>query len=128
MAKRNYGKTLGELEQQIMDIVWQKKYCSVRDVLVILRKDYAYTTIATILQRLHKKGLVNKKKNKKGYKYYPKVTKEFYSKNLASSFLTKSINSFGDMAIASFADSIDSLPKEKKDYFIKILREHKKKI
>lgn len=120
-------KQLSPLEQEVMDIVWQKKHCTVRDVLVILRKVYAYTTIATILQRLHKKGLVNKKKSKEGYNYYPKITKEFYSKNLASSFLTKSINSFGDMAIASFADSIDSLPKEKRDYFIKILREHKKR-
>lgn len=120
-------KQLSNLEQEVMDIVWQNKECSVRDVLVSLRKNYAYTTIATIFQRLHKKGLVDKKKDKEGYAYSPRLTKEFYSKNLASSFLTKFISSFGDVAIASFADSIDNLPKKKRNYFIKILKEHKKK-
>lgn len=120
---------LGELEKQIMDIVWEQKQCSTRDVLTKLSgKKLAYTTVATILQRLHNKGLIDKKNHKNGYKYCPKVSRKLYSENFATSFLEKFISSFGNLAISSFAESIDKLPKEKREYFLKILeeQEHKK--
>lgn len=120
--------SLGELEQQVMDIIWEQKNCSARDVLTKLKhkKKLAYTTIATILQRLYDKGLLSRTYDKLGHIYSPKISKEKYSKNVAKSFLKNFINSFGDTAIASFADSIDKLPDEKKDYFLKLLDEYDK--
>ena len=118
--------SLGELEQQVMDILWESKNGSARDVLEKLEKNrkLAYTTVATILQRLYEKGLVKRVENKSIHIYSPKVSKESYSKNIAQSFLKKFINSFGDTAIASFAESIDTLPQEKRKYFLKVLEEH----
>src|SRR3989344_198091 len=120
--------SLGELEQQIMDIVWECKNCSARDVLTRLERDkkLAYTTVATILQRLHDKGLLTRKESSSGHIYSPKVSKEKYTKNVAQSFLKNFINSFGDTAIASFADSIDKLPEKKRKYFLKLLNEYDK--
>jgi predicted transcriptional regulator len=120
--------TLGQLEKQIMDIIWENKHCSARDVLTKIEKEkkLAYTTVATILQRLYDKGLLNKKEDKSGYIYSPKVSKEKYSKSIARGFLKNFINSFGDTAIASFADSIDNLPQEKRDYFLKLLEQNDK--
>jgi predicted transcriptional regulator len=120
--------SLGELEQQIMDIVWEQKNCSARDVLTKIEKDkkLAYTTVATILQRLHDKGLLSRKENTAGHIYYPRVSKEKYTKNVAQSFLKNFINSFGDTAIVSFADSIDKLPEKKRKYFLEILDEYDK--
>ena len=111
-----------------MDIVWEKKSCSAREILMILKKErkIAYTTVATILQRLHDKGFLTRKENKSGYVYSPKLSKERYSKNVAQSFLRNFIISFGDTAIASFAESVDKLPQKKKKYFLKILEEHDK--
>ena len=120
--------SLGELEQQVMDILWEHKNCSARDVLVKLQTDraLAYTTVATVLQRLYEKGLVKRTEGKSGHIYSPKLSKESYSKNIAQSFLKKFIDSFGDTAIASFAESVDKLPEEKREYFLKILEEHDK--
>ena len=122
------SRSLGNLEQEVMDVIWKYKKCSVRDVLNHLRKNkrYAYTTIATILKRLHEKGLVTKKIEDEGHIYSPKVTKELYIKNVAQSFLKRFINSFGDTAIASFAESIDKLPEDKRKYFLKLLEENEK--
>jgi predicted transcriptional regulator len=117
---------LGELEKEVMDIVWEKKHCSTRDVLTKLDKKLAYTTVATILHRLFDKGLVIRKEDKSGYTYSPKLTKEKYSHNIAKSFLAKFTASFGDTAIASFADCIDRLPAKKRSYFLKLLNEHDK--
>ena len=120
--------SLGELEQQIMDIVWERKQCSAREVLTKLEKNkkLAYTTVATILQRLYEKGLVKRTDDNSGYIYSPKLSKESYSRNIAQSFLKKFINSFGDTAIASFAQSVDRLPAKKREYFVKLLNEHDK--
>ena len=117
---------LGELEKRIMDIVWERKSCSARDILIKLsnNKKLAYTTIATVLQRLYEKGLVNRKEERSGYMYSPKVSKEKYSKTIARSFIKNFINSFGDSAIASFAEGIDKLPQEKRKYFLKLLRDY----
>ena len=117
---------LGDLEKEVMDIVWEKKHCSTRDVLTKLNKKLAYTTIATILKRLFDKDLVVRKEDKTGYTYSPKLTKEKYSRNIAKSFLDKFTKSFGDTAIASFADCIDRLPAKKRSYFLKLLNEHDK--
>lgn len=120
--------TLGILEEKVMDILWENKKCSGRDVLIILEqeKKLAYTTVATILQRLFDKGLLNRKEDKAGYIYTPKVSKAKYTKNVAQSFLKNFIGSYGDTAIASFADSVEELPIDKKNYFLKLLEEHDK--
>ncbi len=120
--------TLGTLEKQIMDILWEKKQCSVRDVLTELEKEkkLAYTTVSTILVRLYDKGLVLKKANKHGLIYSPKVTKEHFSKKIANSFIKKFIASYGDTAIASFAESVDNLPEKKRKYFLDMLEAYGK--
>lgn len=117
--------SLGALEQRIMDIVWERRSCSVRDILIKLsnNKKLAYTTVATILNRLYEKGLVTRREGKNGYTYSPKISKEKYSQNIAKSFIKTFMNSFGDAAIASFAQGIDKLPEAKRKYFLKLLGE-----
>lgn len=120
--------SLGELEQQVMDILWDKGHCSVRDVVNFLgNRKLAYTTVATILQRLHNKGLVKRSQNSSGYTYSAKITKKSYSKNLAQAFLGRFINSFGDTAIASFAESVEKLPDNKREYFLEVLKRYDNK-
>ena len=72
------SSSMGALEKQVMDIVWIEKNCSARDVIgkLDLKKKLAYTTIATVLQRLHDKGLVKRIEGKGGYIYSPKITKK----------------------------------------------------
>lgn len=121
-------KSLGDLQQQIMDIVWQRNKCSTRDIVSELKKtrSVAYTTVATILQRLYNQELLERTEQGLAYMYSPKLSKESYGKKLAQSFLKKFIHSFGDVAIAAFVETIDTLPKGKKDYFLKLLGDHDK--
>lgn len=121
-------KSISELEQVVMDIVWELKGCSVRDVVEKLQstRKLAYTTVATILQRLYDKGMVERKESKQGYTYYPKLSKQSYSKKLAKSFLGNFFKSYGDTAIASFAETIDELPEKKRKYFLELFNDHEK--
>lgn len=121
-------KQLSELEQEVMNIVWELKNCSVRDVLEELTKSkkLAYTTVATILQRLNDKGVVVRKGSGQTFSYSPKISREVYSKNVAQTFIQKFFRSFGDTALASFAETLDKLPTEKKKHLLKLLSDRGK--
>ena len=116
-------KTLSPLEQEAMNIVWELKECSIRDVVEKFNqeKKLAYTTVATLLQRLFEKGLVNRNNHNTILSYTPKISKDIYGKKMAKSFIRNFMSSFGEAAIVSFAESIDKLPKDKKDYLLKLL-------
>ena len=121
-------KPLSNLEQQVMNIVWKHQRCSVREVLEQLqkRKKIAYSTVATMLRRLEQKKLVIKNTKAMTFAYSPKISKEAYSKGLTLSFLKKQVQSFGDIAMASFVETLDELPTDKREYFLKLLEDHDK--
>jgi predicted transcriptional regulator len=121
-------KQLSELEQEVMGVVWSLGKCTIREVVeeTNKKKNLAYTTIATILERLHEKGLVKKDTSSFTVIFTPKQTKEEFSQRIARTLLDKFFGSFGDAAIASFAKSIDRLPKEKKEYFLELLTQYEK--
>ncbi len=119
-------KELSHLEQEVMDIVWELKQASIRDVLNKISKDrqLAYNTIGTILTRLENKGLVIKKEGDGSYLYKPKISKESYGKAIIDGFMQRVIHSFGKTAISSFAESIDKLPVEEREELLRMLEKH----
>ena len=121
-------KQISELEQVVMEIIWARGSCSARDILqeLSMKRTIAYTTVTTILKRLVMKGMLTRKADGIMYLYKPTVTNESYSKKIAQSFLNKFFSSFGDVALSSFVESIESLPKEKQGYFLQMLKKHGK--
>jgi len=112
-----------------MKIIWELGECTIRDVAdqVGKTKSLAYTTIATVITRLIEKGAIKKQDDKFSATYVPTLSKEDMSRTVAQSFLTKFIQSFGDAAIVSFAQSVDKLPKKKREQFIELLDVYEKK-
>jgi len=71
--EQNY-QHLGDLELQIMHIIWDKdRCCSVSEIHEILypTNKLAYTTIMTVMGNLHKKGVLKREKEGKAYLYAP---------------------------------------------------------
>lgn len=72
---------LGPLEQQIMDYLWDHDSpATVRDIHTGLagRRERAYTTIQTVTQRLHDKGLLTAWKKDRAWLFHPKHTRGWY--------------------------------------------------
>ena len=69
MAKAR--ETVGELELAVMKVVWETGGCTVQQATEILaqRKSYARTTILTVIQRLHAKGFLERRKIDGVYRY-----------------------------------------------------------
>ena len=57
------------LENDVMESLWQHGEGSVREVLGRLDRGYAYTTILTVLDRLHAKGRVTREKVGGAWRY-----------------------------------------------------------
>ncbi len=76
---RNNKNDLGPLQQQVLDFAWEHEGCTVRQCLDEMvpseDKKYAYTTIQTVFDMLHKKGLVSRRRRKNAYCYTAKKTR-----------------------------------------------------
>ncbi|NWN88764.1 MAG: BlaI/MecI/CopY family transcriptional regulator [Micrococcaceae bacterium] len=69
---------LGELEQQVMSLLWQAHPRSVRQVMDALPSSPAYTTIATVMQNLRTKNMVRSQHDGRFVFYVPQVGREEY--------------------------------------------------
>lgn len=77
---RQKSKILTDTETNIMDILWSKKEASVQEVSEILGS--AYTTVATMLGVLEKKGYIKHRTDKRTYLYSPLREKKDEQQNI----------------------------------------------
>ena len=66
---------LGELEREVMCELWRRGEMSVRDMQQAFHERNAYTTLMTTLDRLHKKGLLNRRKDGRAFFYSPRISR-----------------------------------------------------
>lgn len=84
---------LGQLESQIMERLWSMdRAVSVRDVVEDLQQErrIAYTTVMTVLDNLHRKGLVSRAKDGRAYSYRPVRSREEHTAALMEEILHSS--------------------------------------
>jgi predicted transcriptional regulator len=66
--------SLGALEKKVLDATWERGRVNVRDVVAALGDVVAYTTVMTTLDRLYKKGFLDREKEGRAFVYVPKMT------------------------------------------------------
>jgi predicted transcriptional regulator len=76
-----YG--LGELEADIMAALWDNAQpITVRHTLTALHRPTAYTTVMTVMDILHRKGLLTRERRGRAYHYRPVWGREEYAARL----------------------------------------------
>jgi predicted transcriptional regulator len=86
-------RSLGQLEAAVMDTVWGAEGGStVRDVLSRLRDDrkLAYTTVMTVMDNLHSKGLLTRERAGRAYEYRAARTRGEFEADLMDEVLATS--------------------------------------
>ena len=66
--------SLGPLEHKIFQEVWSHKSLTVRELLADGKIRLAYTTVMTTLDRLFKKGLLDRVEEGRAFRYYARCT------------------------------------------------------
>jgi predicted transcriptional regulator len=105
---------LGSLEARVMRILWASPGLTVRDVASRLPRvrRRAYTTVMTVMNRLHEKGLLSRKLADRAYVYRPRLSESEFLQDLTQKRVQSLIAEFGDVAVANFVGEIRQLGPE----------------
>lgn len=101
-------KTLGPLESEIMDVVWDQGATTVSAVHKALRgkKDIAYTTVMTTMSRMAKKRLLTQDKSATSYVYAPALDKGNFENYVVKSVIRGLFEDYGDSVVDYFVDCV----------------------
>ena len=118
---------LHELESEVMEEVWSRGESSVRAVMDALNarasKPRAYTTYMTILARLHRKGLLARRREGKTDHYAPALARGEYMQLRARSEVEQLVEQYGDLALSHFAQQIAGLDPARRRALQRLARE-----
>ena len=67
---------LGPLESQLLRLLWERGSATVRELMETGEVNGAYTTVMTTLDRLYKKGVLDRVAEGRAYRYSPRLSKE----------------------------------------------------
>lgn len=92
-------KVLGDLEAEIMELIWARPVgqgTTVRDIFEILyeRRRIAYTTVMSTMARLAHKRLLRAEKADAAYVYYPTMSQEEFVSGFVGRILEDLLMSF----------------------------------
>jgi len=77
--------SLGKLERQVLEEIWRRGAAvSVREMRAAFDERLAYTTLMTTLDRLYKKGLLERRKDGRAFLYSPRCTREELERGIAA--------------------------------------------
>ena len=111
-------RLLGELEADIMRVVWPRGHATVREVLEALNgersRQIAYTTVMTVMSRLAEKGLLRRQLVGKTHHYEVAQTEQQFLHVASRRMIRSLIDDFGEVAIAEFLAELDEVDPERR--------------
>lgn len=116
---------LGDLELAVMEYIWsQDDEVDVPQVHRHFRRSrkLAYTTVMTVMSRLHEKGVLERCEDKRPYRYQPALSREDYSAGLMLDVLEE----FGDRP-AVLTRFVERIPPQDVEFLRKIAMKPRKR-
>jgi predicted transcriptional regulator len=96
-----------------MEEVWRHDEVTVKQVMEALNRKAkpprAYTTYMTVMRRLNDKSLLDRRRTGRQDTYAPRLSREEYQRLRAESQVKGLVDEFGDVALAHFAKSLQTL-------------------
>ncbi len=101
---RKRSTTLTEVEQRLMEVVWDRKSATVSEVVAALASAHqvAFNTVQTVLRILERKGYLRHKAEGRAFRYYPIVNRQ----QASTSAVRQVLNRFFDGAPGKLAINI----------------------
>ena len=111
------ARYLGELQAQVMGIVWERDSATVREVVEELNKrrrrsrkeEFAYTTVLTLVSRLWSRELLSREPEGRGFRYEATKTRDELLGELSDELISRLLDDFGDIAVARLGARLDDL-------------------
>jgi predicted transcriptional regulator len=121
------GVALGSLENEVMDAVWA---CGgelrVRDVHARFQGRLAYTTVMTTMDRLFKKGLLERRMDGRAFLYCARVTRQQLAFDAGAGLIRGLLASEGEPALSFLVDAVTERDRAMLDRLERLVREKKR--
>ncbi|WP_457639074.1 BlaI/MecI/CopY family transcriptional regulator [Persephonella sp.] len=125
--RKNRPSPFGDLEEKVMDYLWKHGSGTVKEVRKYLGEDrFAHTTVMTVMDRLYKKGILSRKREGKGYIYYPVVSRENFEAEVAKKIVKELTKEKPSIAVAAFEGIVEELSEEEIKKLEEIIKKRKK--
>ncbi len=126
-SKKGIRQVLGDLESDIMEMMWRQSPASVREVHGNLAQDrtIAYTTVMTVMSRLAEKGLLKREQDGRAYLYVPTQTREEFCSETIDAVMQGLLGGFGEPVLSHFVDSVGSDDAGKLDELLRLIEQKK---
>jgi predicted transcriptional regulator len=121
---------LGPLERDIMAVVWEGGEMTVRTVRARLDQFVAYTTVMTTLDRLFRKGLLDRRKTGRAFAYQPIVTEDELDRAFARGAVSAFLRQDGQdplPLLSSLVDVVSELDPELLNALERLVREKRQR-
>lgn len=121
--KRSVSLPGGELEYAVLGALWELEKASAREVheRVGEPNGLVYTTTATVLDRLHTKGLVSRERHGKAFIYKPAVERETVEKARAAKTVGGLLGTEPRPAIAALVEAVEDLDPDLLDELARVV-------
>ena len=122
---------LGKLERQVLNEAWRRGELSVRDVYVTFGEKIAYTTLMTTLDRLHKKRLLDRRKDGRAFLYVPAMSREEFEHGIREDVIDGLLGSGAEgvePVLACIVDTVSERDRELLDELDRLVQEKKREL
>jgi predicted transcriptional regulator len=122
---------LGTLERQALDAVWRLGRARVHDVRTALDHTAAYTTVMTVLDRLYKKGVLDRERVGRAYVYSAAASAEELQSSLAMGLLQRLLGRGPEAAapvLSSLVDTVGERDRQLLDELDRLVRQKRREL
>ncbi|MGH7268277.1 MAG: BlaI/MecI/CopY family transcriptional regulator [Candidatus Rokuibacteriota bacterium] len=108
-GEKGLRKVFGDLEADIMEVVWRRGRVTVQDVWQDLkRRRLAYATVKTVMGRLAEKAYLVRQAQERAHTYEPRLTREEFLRNVGEEVLTGLFVDFGEPIRAHLVQALQA--------------------
>lgn len=102
-----------------MRVVWRRGEQTVSEVLerlnAVSRKQLAYNTVMSVMARLERKGVLERRREGRAYVYWPAADEATFLRGQAESAAAELLDGFGDLAVMGLARRLEDDPELRAD-------------
>jgi predicted transcriptional regulator len=119
---------LGELEEEVMNCVWDLGPVSVREVhrCLLAKRDIAYTTVMTVMSRLAEKGLLSRRPEGRAFIYSASLPRDEYCAVIVRDFMDGMLAGASKPVLTHFVDSLAADDAGQLDVLAEIIEEKRR--
>ena len=122
--RRRANRKLGDLELQILNVLWERGPSTVRAVLEALTTEPrpAYTTVLTIIRLMHEKGYLTRREHGRAHVYRARLRERRVKRGLLRDFIEGAFRGSAEALLLRLLED-ETLSREELDRIKRLIEE-----